>query len=94
MAEYKKPQKVKKGKKQTHSSPEAAPTPLERAFVVQFRQSTESEPGWFSGRVEHVMSGQHASFESGRELTAFFRRVLNQQLSPSQEKAVGRKDRT
>jgi hypothetical protein len=65
----------------------------ERAFVVQFRQSTESEPDWFSGRVEHMMSGQYAS-ESLRELTAFFRRVLNQQLSPLQEKAIGRKVRT
>ena len=94
MTEYKKPQKVKKGRKQTHSSPEAAPTPLERAFVVQFRQSMESEPGWYSGRVEHMMSGQYARFESPRELTAFFRRVLNQRLSPLQEKAVGRKVRT
>jgi hypothetical protein len=52
--------------------------PPERAFVVQFRQSTESELGWFSGRVEHMMSGQHASFVTSGELTAFFRRVLNQ----------------
>jgi hypothetical protein len=52
--------------------------PLERAFVVQFSESTQSELGWFSGRVEHVMSGQHASFVNPRELTAFFRRVMNQ----------------
>ena len=90
MTEYKKPQKAKKGRKETHSSPEAAPQPLERAFVVQFRQSTESEPDWFSGRVEHMMSGQFANFESHRELKAFFRRVLNQQLAASQEKAGGR----
>ena len=64
--------------------------PLEHAFVVQFRQSTESEPDWFSGRVEHMMSGQFASFESTRELKAFFRRVLNQQLSASQGKAGSR----
>jgi hypothetical protein len=94
MTEYKKPQKAKKGGKETHSSPEGAPMPLERAFVVQFRQSTESEPDWFSGRVEHMMSGQYASFESPRELTAFFQRVLNQQLSPLQEKTVGRRVRT
>lgn len=56
--------------------------PAERAFVVQFRQVTQSEPGWFSGRVEHMMSGQFVSFADSRELTAFFRRVLNQQLSP------------
>jgi hypothetical protein len=68
--------------------------PPERAFVVQFRQATQSEPGWFSGRVEHMMSGQFASFAGSRELTAFFRRVLNQQLSPPQEKAGGRNVRT
>lgn len=68
--------------------------PPQRAFIVQFRQSTESELHWFSGRVENVMSGQYARFESPRELTAFLRRVLNQQLSPSQEKTVGRKVRT
>jgi len=94
MTGYKKPQKAKKGRKEAHSSPEAARMSPEHAFVVQFRQSTESEPGWFSGRVEHMMSGQFASFESTRELTAFFRRVLNQQLSPLQKEAVGRKVRT
>ncbi len=87
MTEYKKPQKAKKGRKETHSSPAM---PLERVFVVQFRQSTESEPDWFSGRVEHMMSGKFASFESPRELKAFFRRVLNQQLAASQEKAGSR----
>ena len=90
MTEYKKPQKAKKGRKETHSTTEVALQPLERAFVVQFRQSTESEPDWFNGRVEHMMSGQFASFESSRELKAFFRRVLNQQLAASQKKAGGR----
>ena len=90
MTEYKKPQKAKKGRKETHSTTEVALQPLERAFVVQFRQSTESEPDWFNGRVEHMMSGQFASFESPRELKAFFRRVLNQQLAASQEKAGSR----
>jgi hypothetical protein len=86
MTKYKKPQKVKKGQKAGGLSPEAPRMPLERAFVVQFRQAAESEPDWFSGRVEHVMSGEYASFANHRELSAFFRRVLNQQLSPSREK--------
>jgi hypothetical protein len=63
--------------------------PPERAFVVQFRQSAQSGPDWFSGRVEHMMSGQYASFAGSRELTAFFRRVLNQELADSHEKAGG-----
>jgi hypothetical protein len=86
MTNYKRPRRATKGRKEIGSSPEISPMPLERAFVVQFSQSTKSEPGLFSGRVEHVMSGQHASFVNSRELAAFFRRVMKQQLSPSQEK--------
>jgi hypothetical protein len=92
--EYIKPKKVKKGQRETRSVPEVPSMPPERAFVVQFSQSTPSEPGWFSGRVEHMMSGQYASFADARELTAFFRRVLNEQLSPPQEKAGGPQLRT
>jgi len=68
--------------------------PPERAFVVQFSQSTQPELGWFSGRVEHMMSGQHATFVDPRELRTFFRRVMNQQLSPSQGKVGSRNVRT
>lgn len=68
--------------------------PLERAFVVQFRQVTQPRPGWFSGRVEHMMSGQFASFADSRELTAFFKRILDQQISPPREKVGGRNVRT
>jgi len=60
--------------------------PPERAFVVQFSQSTRLERGWFSGRVEHIMSGRHASFVNHRELTAFFRKVMNRQLCLSPKK--------
>jgi hypothetical protein len=87
MMEYKKPRKAKKGRKEPRSSPEVARMSPERAFVVQFRQCTESDPDWFSGRVEHMMSGQFESFESPRELTEFFRKVLNQQCSPLHGKA-------
>ena len=66
----------------------------ERAFVVQFRQSTEQEPDWFSGRVEHMMSGQFATFENPRQLRAFFQRVLKQQLAGLQEKAGSHDGRT
>jgi hypothetical protein len=52
--------------------------PPERAFVVQFRQFSESGPGWFSGRVEHMMSGQNATFVTAQELVEFIRRVMNQ----------------
>jgi hypothetical protein len=94
MVNHKKPQKGAKERKEIGSSPEASPMPPERAFVVQFSQSAKSELGWFSGRVEHVMSGLHASFVNPRELTAFFRKVMNQQLSPSQEKIGSRNVKT
>ena len=86
MTNNNKPQGATKGRKEIGSSPEASAMPPEGAFVVQFSQFTKSELGRFSGRVEHMMSGQHASFVNHRELAAFFRRVMNQQLSPSQEK--------
>jgi len=40
----------------------------DRAFVVQLRGRTG---GAFSGRVEHVTSGEAAHFESAEELLAF-----------------------
>jgi hypothetical protein len=85
---YKKPQRATKGRKEIGSSPEASPMPPERAFVVQFGQPPKSELGWFSGRVEHMMSGQHASFADPRELTAFFRRVMNQHFLRRRGKSV------
>lgn len=50
----------------------------ERAFVVEFRgggtKGREEEP--LSGRVEHVVSGKAARFESAGELLDFVRGVL------------------
>ena len=53
-----------------------APLSPHRAFVVQFRAETEVEQGRFAGRVEHVVSGQAAQFQSLAELVAFMGRVL------------------
>ena len=50
----------------------------ERAFVVEFRGSGSTgldEPP-LSGRVEHVVSGKAARFESATELLDFVRSVL------------------
>ena len=49
----------------------------ERAFVVEFRGGTMGfdEPP-LSGRVEHVVSGKAAHFESADELLDFVRGVL------------------
>ena len=48
-----------------------------RAFVVQFREGTEEAGRRFTGRVEHMISGHAARFESRAELLAFFVRVLS-----------------
>ena len=46
------------------------------AFVVQFRAGTAVEQGQYEGRVEHVVSGQAAHFQSLEELLTFIGRVL------------------
>ena len=56
-----------------------APPPLSpaRAFVVQFREQTVGTGTPFAGRVEHMISGRAARFESSEELLTFFVRVLS-----------------
>jgi hypothetical protein len=58
------------------------PLPPHRAFVVQFRVETELERGRCAGRVEHVVSGQAAHFQSLEELLAFMARVLTTVRAP------------
>ncbi len=56
--------------------------PVRRAFVVQFRAEVEVDQGVFTGRVEHVASGEVTRFSSVEELLAFFARVLGQEHWP------------
>ena len=58
-------------------SAERSPLSPHWAFVVQFRAETAVEQGRFVGRVEHVVSGQAAHFDSLEELLAFIARVLS-----------------
>ena len=51
---------------QTPASPLLPPW----AFVVQFRVETDLAQGRCTGRVEHVVSGQAAHFQSVEELLA------------------------
>ena len=48
----------------------------ERAFVVQFSNDEGNRGGNFSGRVEHVASGESMRFGSPEELTAFLSHKL------------------
>jgi hypothetical protein len=59
-----------------------ASLPTDRAFVVQFRAQPPEAPLAWDGRVEHVVSGQVASFHSPEELLAFLCRVLTDVHTP------------
>jgi hypothetical protein len=50
---------------------------VHRAFVVQLQATAVVAQGQLSGRVEHVLSGQAAHFQTLDELLAFMARVLD-----------------
>jgi hypothetical protein len=52
---------------------------VSRAFVIQFQADTAVEQGHLAGRVEHVVSGQVAAFQSLETLLAFIGEVLRQE---------------
>ena len=52
------------------------PLPVQRAFVVQLHATAVVAQGQLTGRVEHVLSGQAAHFNTLDELLAFMARVL------------------
>lgn len=49
----------------------------QRAFVVQFRARAGVEQTRFTGRVEHITTGQATRFESVEDLVMFVSRVLS-----------------
>ena len=67
-------------KSQLEQSPAFAPT---QAFVVQFGRETAVDLGRMAGRVEHVVSGKGARFQSLDELVAFMMEVLREVASTS-----------
>jgi hypothetical protein len=73
-------------KEQSTAVQEDAPLSPQRAFVVQFRTTTEQTPGCLTGRAEHMTSGQAVRFSSAEELLAFIARVLTQVLTEPSEK--------
>jgi len=62
-------------KSQLEQSPSFAPA---QAFVVQFGRETDLDTGRLAGRVEHVVSGKGARFQSLDELVAFMTEVLRE----------------
>jgi hypothetical protein len=53
-----------------------AALPAERAFVVQLRADADLAGGVIRGRVEHVVSGAAALFESMEQLITCMREAL------------------
>ena len=68
-----------------------AALPAERAFVVQLRADADLARGVISGRVEHVVSGAAALFESMEQLIACMRDALVRRSGTS---ACGEDDST
>jgi len=69
-------------KSQLEQSPSFAPA---QAFVVQFGRETALDTGRIAGRVEHVVSGKAARFQSLDELVAFMTEVLRAVASTSDD---------
>src|SRR5215475_3994250 len=71
--------------------PTEAPSALSphRAFVVQFRAETDVKQGRYTGRVEHVVSGQATRFTSLAELLAFMAQVLAAIRAPPRRRVKG-----
>jgi len=69
------------------STAELPALPPERAFVVEFSAAgATARDDRLSGRVEHVVSGQAARFESAGELLEFVQGVLRSR-KPTRKKA-------
>jgi len=84
--------KSDKGSKKRRKEEIVKPNPSAKnlpdlVFVVQFHHPTEPGSVRFSGRAEHLMSGESTGFETPEELADFFRRVMNQ-LKPRSQRAI------
>jgi len=60
---------------------ESTPFSVGRAFVVQFADETDAAAAQFSGRVEHIASGEAGRFASLSELLDFIGRWLTRAAS-------------
>jgi hypothetical protein len=58
--------------------------PTQRAFVVQVHVEADVAQGQVWGRVEHIVSGQAASFQSLAQLATFIVQVLSSATEASE----------
>jgi hypothetical protein len=66
----------------TRTEPRHAGLPAERAFVVQLRADADLADGIVSGRVEHVVSGAAALFDSIEQLIACMHEAILRRSAP------------
>ena len=66
----------------TSPSQQHGPFAIQHAFVVQFAGHTAADAESLAGRIEHVVSGKSARFQSGESLLAFVMQVLEAYPSP------------
>jgi hypothetical protein len=71
-------------KLQTEGKPPLSP---QWAFVLQFRAGVDIEQEYCEGRIEHIVSGNAAHFQSLDELLAFIAKVLNSVRMQSSEES-------
>lgn len=67
------------------------PLPARQAFVVQFRTGTDIAEENVIGRVEHVVSGEAALFQSVDELLSFFHQMLTTRRQARDDQYQGRR---
>jgi hypothetical protein len=68
------------------------PASPEQAFVVQIADARMAAKGLISGRVEHMLSGECAHFETQHQLISFFRRVLSAKSDDASVSSESRRD--
>jgi hypothetical protein len=67
--------KPRRQKTMPHSEPTL---PSNRAFVVQFRVTSELTTDDCTGRIEHLVTGQSVRFDSWEHLQRFIQEMLTQ----------------
>lgn len=60
----------------TQSAQQDGTFSIQHAFVVQFESHAGTEPESFKGRIEHIVSGKSARFQSLPTLQSFVMQVL------------------
>ena len=67
-------------------APTRAALPAARAFVVQLRADADPARGVVSGRIEHIVSGAAALFESVEELVDWMRDAVARSAESSADR--------